>query len=232
MFRLAIEERTAVVTLSHPPVNAIGGDWIATFGALLDRIERDDAVAVLHVRSDQTVFCAGTDLRQIDARFSRDGGHRAFADEVGGFQYLFQHLFRRIETLPVATVAEIGGSDMGGGLELALACDLRIAADDAWLGLPEVTIGLVPGTGGTRRLSRLCGPGTASRMILTGDPVRGAEALRLGLVQWAVPRADLPELAAKLAARLAGLSPPALRACKARIADAARPGDEGFERSP
>src|SRR3546814_2689767 len=106
----------------------------------------------------------------------------------------------------------------------------RTAAERAWLGLPEVTIGLIPGAGGTQRLTRLCGKGVASRMILTGDPVRGAEALGLGLVQWAVPRDDLPEQAAKLVARLATLSRPALRACKACIGEATRPGSEGFER--
>lgn len=226
MFRLETNGGAATITLSRPPVNAINNDWIAGFGALLDRIESDDACAVLHIRSDQKVFCAGADLRQVEERFGQEDGHLRFPEEVAGFQ----RLFRRIETLPFVTVAEIGGTAMGGGLELTLACDLRIAAEDAWLGLPEVTIGLIPGAGGTQRLTRLCGRGVASRMILTGDPVRGSEALALGLVQWAVPRDDLPDQAARLVARLAGLSRPALRACKSCIAEAVRPGSEGFER--
>ncbi|MET4701542.1 enoyl-CoA hydratase [Constrictibacter sp. MBR-5] len=226
MFRLEADGPKAVITLSRPPVNAINNAWIAGFGALLDRLDADGEIAVLHIRSDQQVFCAGADLRQVEERFGLDDGHLRFSEEVAAFQ----RLFRRIETLPCVTVAEIGGTAMGGGLELTLACDLRIAAEEAWLGLPEVTIGLVPGAGGTQRLTRLCGRSVASRMILTGDPVRGSEAVALGLVQWAAPRDRVAEQAEKLVARLGGLSRPALRACKSCIAEAARPGGEGFER--
>ena len=225
MFRLEEDKAVAVLTLSRPPVNAINYDWVAGFGDVLDTLDGRDDLAVLHIRSDQKVFCAGADLRQVEKRFGETDGHLRFPEEVRGFQ----KLFRRIERLPLVTVAEIGGAAMGGGLELTLACDLRIAADEASLGLPEVTIGLLPGAGGTQRLTRLCGKGVASRMILTGEPVRGAEALSLGLVQWAVPRAELAEMAAALVARLGVLSRPALRACKACIAEAQRPGSEGFE---
>ena len=225
MFRLETDGPKAVVTLSRPPVNAINNAWIAGFGALLDGLD-SNKIAVLHIRSDQQAFCAGADLRQVEERLGQDDGHLRFPEEVAAFQ----RLFRRIETLPFVTVAEVGGTAMGGGLELALACDLRIAAEETWLGLPEVTIGLVPGPGGTQRLTRLCGRSVASRMILTGDPVRGSEALDLGLVQWAVPHTRIAEQAEKLVDRLAGISRPALRACKSCIAEAARPGNEGFER--
>ena len=226
MFRIEEKEAVAAVTLSRPPVNAINNDWIAGFNGLLDRLEDRADLAVIHIRSDQKVFCAGADLRQVETRFGEADGHLRFPEEVRGFQ----QLFRRIEKLPYVTVAEINGPAMGGGLELTLACDLRIAAEDAWLGVPEVTIGLIPGAGGTQRLTRLCGKGTATRMILTGDPVRGAEAVGLGLVQWAAPRDQLAETAARLVQRLAGLPRPALRAAKSCIAEALRPGAEGFER--
>ncbi len=226
LFRLEEDDGVAVITMSRPPVNAINNDWIADFGDLLDTIDDREDLAVLHLRSDQKVFCAGADLRQVEERFGQKDGHLRFPEEVAGFQ----RLYRRIERLPYVTVAEINGPAMGGGLELALACDLRIAAEEAWLGVPEVTIGLIPGAGGTQRLTRLCGRGTAARMILTGDPVRGAEAVDLGLVQWAVPRTQLADTVAKLVRRLAGLSRPALRAAKSCIAEALRPGSEGFER--
>ena len=226
MFRLETNGRAAAITLSRPPANAIDNDWVAGFGALLDAVEADEEMAVLHIRSDQAVFCAGADLRQVEERSAQAGGHPRVPEAAAGFQ----RLFRRIETLPFVTVAEIGGTAMGGGLELTLACDLRIAAEEAWLGLPEVTDGMIPGAGGTQRLTRLCGMGTASRMILTGDPVRGAEAIGLGLVQWVVPRDELAVAAAKLVDRLAGLSRPALRACKARLGEVVRAGAEGLNK--
>lgn len=226
VFKLSEGPGVAEITLSRAPVNAINNAWIAGFNELIDTLEGRDDLAVLHIRSDQKVFCAGADLTQMEQRFGDADGHLRFPEEVRGFQLLF----RRIEKLPLVSVAEINGAAMGGGLELALSCDLRIAAEEAWLGVPEVTIGMIPGAGGTQRLTRLCGRPAAARMVLTGDPVRGQEALSLGLVQWSVPREDLPATAAKLVERLAGMSRPALRAAKSCIAEAVRPGNEGFER--
>ncbi len=105
MFRLETDGPKAVVTLSRPPVNAINNAWITGFEALLDRLD-DDEIAVLHIRSDQQVFCAGADLRQVEERFGQEDGHLRFPEEVAAFQ----RLFRRIETLPFVTVAEIGGT--------------------------------------------------------------------------------------------------------------------------
>ena len=117
-----------------------------------------------------------------------------------------QRLYFRIEALPQVTLAEIGGAAMGGGFELALACDLRIAANEAKVGLPEARLGLIPGAGGTQRLTRLCGPALASRLILGAEILDGAAAAGLGVVHWAVPRAELAERAAELARRIAGLA--------------------------
>ena len=114
-----------------------------------------------------------------------------------------QRLYARIEHLPQVTLAEIGGAAMGGGFELALACDLRIAANEAKLGLPEVRLGLIPGAGGTQRLTRLCGPALASRLILGAEILDGTTASDLGVVHWAVPRAELPQRAAETARRIA-----------------------------
>ena len=133
-----------------------------------------------------------------------------------------QAVFARLESLPRVTLAEIGGAALGGGLELALCCDLRIAAHEAKIGLPEVGIGLIPGLGGTQRLTRLVGRGIASRLILGAEPVDGAAAQALGIVQWAVPRAELAAEAARIARRIAALPLPALRVAKELIAAARR----------
>jgi enoyl-CoA hydratase/carnithine racemase len=126
------------------------------------------------------------------------------------------------------TIAEIGGAALGGGLELALACDLRIAAVEAKLGLPEARLGLIPGAGGTQRLTRLCGRPAAQRLILGAEVIDGATACDLGVVQWAVPRAELRERAAELARRVAALPLGALAASKACIAAAGEPGTGGY----
>jgi enoyl-CoA hydratase/carnithine racemase len=139
-----------------------------------------------------------------------------------------QRLYARIERLPQVSVAEIGGAAMGGGLELALACDLRIAATEAKLGLPEARLGLIPGAGGTQRLTRLCGRPVAQRLILGAEVVDGATARDLGVVQWAVPRAELAQRAAELVRRVAELPVGALAASKSCIAAAGEPGSGGY----
>ena len=149
-------------------------------------------------------------------------------DRTYHFVARLQRLYRRIEELPQVTLAEIGGAAMGGGLELALACDLRIVALEAKLGLPEARLGLIPGAGGTQRLTRLCGRSVASRLILGAEIVDGAEAVRLGIAQWAAARAELPARAAEIARHIAALPAPALRAGKACIAAAETPGDRGY----
>jgi enoyl-CoA hydratase/carnithine racemase len=139
-----------------------------------------------------------------------------------------QRLYRRIEQLPQVTLAEIGGAAMGGGLELALACDLRVAGEDVKLGLPEAGLGLIPGAGGTQRLTRLCGRPLAARLILGAEIITGEVARELGVVQWAVPKTELPAMAADLAQRVAALPAAALAWSKACIAAAGEPGEDGY----
>jgi enoyl-CoA hydratase/carnithine racemase len=141
----------------------------------------------------------------------------------------FHALFDRIEALPCVTLAEIGGSALGGGFELALACDLRMASTSAKLGLPEAKLGLIPGAGGTQRLTRLCGPGTAARIILGCDVVDGTTACQLGMVQWTVAPTDLAQEAETLAQRIASQSAPALQVAKRCMAQVGRLAADGFE---
>jgi enoyl-CoA hydratase len=222
MFRIDSHDAVATLTLSHPPVNAISEEWVRTFEEKLDELAGGPRCTVLHIRSDQKVFCAGADLKEVRARMdARDGADQMYAYVAG-----IQRLYARIERLPQVTLAEIGGAAIGGGLELALACDLRIAAAEAKLGLPEARLGLIPGAGGTQRLTRLCGPAIASRVILGAEILDGRGASELGVVHWSVPRAELAERAQEIARRIADLPAAALAASKACIA-AAVPKERG-----
>lgn len=224
MFILETEQSVARLTLSRPPVNAINNEWISRFHAALDEFQSRDDWSVLLIRSDQKVFCAGADLAQVRTRFGVEDGADLMVEDVAGFHRLFD----RIEALPQVTLTEIGGPAMGGGLELALACDLRIAALEARMGLPEARLGLIPGAGGTQRLTWLCGRGAANRIILAGDLLDGAAAERLGLVQWAVPANELASRALAIASHIASLPRAAIYAAKKCIGAAGDPLRDGF----
>lgn len=222
--RLDLEGRVARVTLDDPPVNAIGGAWLDTFESILERISVPDSCSVLHVRSDLRVFCAGADLDEMRRRLAAADG----VDAMVATAARMQQLFGRIERLPVVTLAEIGGAALGGGFELALACDLRIMAAEAKVGLPEARLGLVPGAGGTQRLTRIAGRAQAARLVLGAEVVDGATAAALGMVQWVVARADLAARASELATAIARLPVRALAACKSCLAAAGDPQRDGY----
>lgn len=213
------------ITMQRAPVNALSTELIAGFMQVLDGLADKRDLAVLHLRSDQKAFCAGADLTQVASCFATDNG----ADVMRQNIVKFHALFDRLEALPCVTLAEIGGSALGGGFELALSCDLRMAATSAKLGLPEAKLGLIPGAGGTQRLTRLCGPGTAARIILGCDVVDGATACQLGMVQWAVAPEKLAQEAEALAQRIASQSAPALQVAKRCMAQVGRLAATGFE---
>jgi enoyl-CoA hydratase/carnithine racemase len=214
MIELSRRGRVAVATLSRPPVNAVDDHLIAAFHGALDQLAVDTDWQVLHIRSTQKVFAAGADLDLIRSWKDAPSPGRALSAYVERLQGLYQ----RLEQLPQVTFCEIAGAAMGGGYELALACDLRLAADEAKIGLPEVGIGLIPGAGGTQRLTRLCGRGLASRIILGCEPVDGRTAATLGMVQWSVPRDTIEEKARAITDRIAGLPAHAQRVAKQCIA--------------
>jgi len=224
MLRLERIGHVAVATLSRPPVNALDETLVARLDAVLDEIAGDDEVTVLHIRSDQKAFCAGADLALMRTCFSTTDG----PDAMLGVVSRMQRLFARIENAPLVALAEIGGAALGGGMELALACDIRVAAAEAKLGFPEVGLGLLPGAGGTQRLTRLCGHGVASRLILGAEVIDGAEGERLGLVQWAQPRDRLAVWTRDLAAKISVLPKAALAAAKHCIAAYGDPTCDGF----
>jgi enoyl-CoA hydratase/carnithine racemase len=224
MIELARQGAIAVLTLARPPVNAIDDRMIAAFHARLDELAADSEWHVLHIRSSQKTFAAGADLALI--RSWKDSPSPTAA--LSAYIDRLQGLYRRIEALPQVTLAEVGGAAMGGGYELALSCDLRIAANEAKIGLPEVGIGLLPGAGGTQRLTRLCGRGIAARIILSCEPIDGRLAATLGMVEWAVPRAEIEAQARVIVERIAALPAHALRAAKQCIGAAEHATHHGF----
>jgi len=214
MIELSRRGRVAVLTLARPPVNAIDDQLITALNGVLDRLSGEADWQVLHIRSTQKVFAAGADLDLIRSWKDAPSPGRALSAYVERLQALYQ----RIEQLPQVTFCEIAGAAMGGGYELALACDLRLAADEAKIGLPEVGIGLIPGACWTQRLTRICGQGVASRIILSCEAVEGLVAASLGMVQWSVPRAQIEEKARSITDRIAALPGHALRVAKQCIA--------------
>jgi enoyl-CoA hydratase/carnithine racemase len=224
MLEIHVDGGVATVTLCRAPVNAMSDEWVARFHGLLDSLDARDDWSVLHVRSAQKIFSAGADLKQIAENFSQPMEEQL---DVGR---RYQKLFHRIQQLPAITLAQIGGRALGGGLELALACDLRIASRSAKMGLPEVTLGLIPGAGGTQRLTWLCGRAIASRLILSGEVISADEAHRIGLVQWCVEPEHIADEAARIAARYAAVPRHAALGAKSAIAAANDPGVDGFNR--
>lgn len=225
MISIDIKGHVMVATLSRPPVNALNDKLIERLAEAIDRAEADETISLLHIRSDQKVFSAGADLALMQSCFATPDGPDAMIVVVRRMQALFA----RIEDTPLVTFAEIGGTAVGGGLELALACDLRIAAAEAKLGLTEARLGLLPGAGGTQRLVRLCGRGLANRLILGGEIITGTEALDLGIVQWACPRAQLSDRAQELVAHYANIPRAALAEIKTCLASADDRGRDGYE---
>jgi enoyl-CoA hydratase len=213
----------AVATISRPPANALNEELVSRLEAALDQVVKDESVTVLHLRTDQKIFCGGADLVFMQTCFSTPTGPDVMLELVRRLQRLFD----RIEAAPVVSIVEIGGAALGGGFELALACDLRVAAFEAKMGLPEVRLGLIPGAGGTQRLARLCGHAVAKRLILGAEVVDGSEAERLGMVQWAQPRAQLAEWTRDLAGRMGALSRVAIAAAKSCISAQGNPARDG-----
>ncbi len=202
--KLSTREGVALLTVNRPQkLNAMNYETMAELERVFAHLGSAEAVrAVVVTGEGEKAFIAGADIQEL-ARETATTGHLT---ALRG-----QSIFRRIETLGKPVIAAINGFCLGGGLELALSCHVRVAAEGAKLGLPEVTLGAIPGYGGTQRLSRLVGRGVAAEMILTGDPIDAAEALRIGLVNRVVPRESLLETADSLARRMIRNAPMALR---------------------
>lgn len=194
----------AVVTINRPKVlNALNAATIDELRRTLLDLQRDEAVrAIVLTGAGEKSFVAGADINELAVQTPSGGREHALHG---------QHVFDLIENLGKPVIAAINGFALGGGCEIAMACTLRIAADTARLGQPEVNLGLIPGYAGTQRLSRLVGRGRAMELILTGAPIAADEALRIGLVNRVVPAAELMTAVRALAAQLARSAPVAMK---------------------
>lgn len=224
MISLTTNAAVAVATLSQAPVNAMNDAWVTRLEEILEALEKDQRLSVLWIRSDQRVFCAGADLEFMRARFLTADGRVRMID----FTRRLQAAFERLERIGLVTIAEIGGAALGGGFELALACDLRLVAETAKVGLPEARLGLLPAGGGTQRLTRLCGAGIARRLILGAEIVTGPVAVDLGLAHWAAPLGELQAATRAVVERIADLPRAALAESKQCIAAALDGSRDGY----
>jgi enoyl-CoA hydratase/carnithine racemase len=225
LFNLDVAEDIAVLTLENPPVNALSRKWADEFHAHLDQLEGRNDWRVLRVRSGLKLFSAGGDIKEFASRLDQPDAGLLLSEEAA----YYQTLFARIAGLPQISIAEVQGVAAGGGMEIALACDLRIAGSRARLGLPEVGLGLLPSAGGTQRMTRLIGRGRALRLIGGAELVDAEEAYRLGLVEWLVPHEEFAARAEAIARHFAAQPLEALQAAKSCVGAATQDGDKGFE---
>jgi enoyl-CoA hydratase len=206
--RVEVAGPVATLTLDRPEVrNAIGRETVEEMHAALDALEkREDLRALVFRGAGGKAFAAGADIAELRDRTADDARKGINAA-----------LFSRVERFPRPTVAAIVGYALGGGCELALACDFRVAGESSKLGQPEVTLGIVAGAGGLRRLPALVGLAQARRLLLGGQPIDAAEALRIGLVDRVVPDAQVPAAVADLLAPILAAAPEAVRLSKASL---------------
>ncbi len=198
-------ESVAIAWLDRPPANSISPEVVSSLRKLWDAVTASDVRALVVASANPMLFCAGADIKaftQMDA----DAG-KELLDEVHG-------LLREMERSPVVTIAAVNALAFGGGCELAMACDLRIAAESAMFGQPEINLGIIPGFGGTQRLPRLVGEGRALELNLTGEPIGAGEAFEFGLANRVVPDHELLDSALAWARKLAAQPPLAVQQIK------------------
>jgi enoyl-CoA hydratase/carnithine racemase len=215
--------RVAVVTISNPPMNPLSAPLLDELHAELERLDEDDGVGAIVLRGGgERAFVAGADIKEFPAL--REAGAQGTPSNL-------QRLGLRLDQARTPSVAAIQGFCLGGGLELAMCCDVRVASDDAQLGQPEIKLGLIPGAGGTQRLPRLVGRGRAMLMNLSGEFVDARTAYEWGLVEKVVPREELMQAATGIAASFAAQSAHAIGVLK-ELARTTRdlPLEEGLAR--
>ena len=208
---VTVEEPIGFIILNRPSVlNALRTQLLNELSSALDELERDERVgAIVVTGSGEKAFAAGADIGELNALASAGAGTQQ--SRRG------QRLTRKIEGLSKPVIMAINGFALGGGCELAMAGDVRIASENAKFGQPEVNLGLIPGYGGSQRLTRLAGKGIAMHLCLTGETIDANEALRIGLVTRVVPAAELMNEARRIAMLIAAKAPLATAACKRAI---------------
>lgn len=200
----------AIATINRPKaLNALNSQVLEDLNELVDLVNADEEIrALVLTGAGEKAFVAGADIGEMSTLTKAEG--EAFGKKGND-------VFRKLETMPIPTIAAVNGFALGGGCELSMSCDIRICADTAVFGQPEVGLGITPGFGGTQRLARLVSPGMAKQLIYTARNIKADEALRIGLVNAVYPAADLMAAAEKMAVTIAANAPIAVRACKKAI---------------
>ncbi len=204
--KLETRQEVAIAWLDRPPANSISPDMVEALERVWDAVTKEDrARALVFASANPMLFCAGADIKAFTTMDAAGG--QDLLDRMHG-------LLRRMETSSVATIAAVNALAFGGGNELSMACDVRIAAESATFGQPEINLGIIPGFGGTQRLPRLIGEARALELNLVGDPIDAGEAYELGLVHRVVPDHELLDTALSWARRLSGQAPLAVEQIK------------------
>lgn len=198
------EDFVATITINRPPANALSSGLLQELAKVLDEVEKNDEVRVILIHGEGRFFSAGADIKEFTVIKS--------STEFSELAANGQQLFERMENFDKPIIAAIHGAALGGGLELAMGCHLRLVSETAKLGLPELQLGLIPGFAGTQRLARYVGGARAAEMLLTSDPITGREAVQYGLANHAFPEKELLDQAYKLANKIAKKSPISIKA--------------------
>jgi enoyl-CoA hydratase len=201
--------QVAHLELVNPPLNLVTHELTVQLGAALTKLAAaDDVRAVIVTGRGERAFCAGSHIGEFEGLKGRVGEGKLLLEKA---------VYRQLARLPMPTIAAIEGDALGGGLELALCCDIRVASERARLGLPEVRLGVIPGSGGTQRLPRVVGLAKAKELILTGAIINADEAHRIGLVNRVVPAWRARTVAEEIGAEIAARGPLAVREAKQLI---------------
>lgn len=192
---VAVDSKVATVTINNPPVNVLSPDVLKELETTFDELKGNKDVKVIVLTGTGPVFIAGADIKQMANIKTAADGKKAAGEG--------QRVFLKIERMEKPVIAAINGVCLGGGMELSMACHIRICSDHARLGQPEINLGIIPGFGGTQRMSRLVGRGKATEWILTGDNIPPQDAKALGLVNHVVPESEVLRQAQGLAKKIA-----------------------------
>jgi enoyl-CoA hydratase len=200
----SLEGKVAHVTIQRPPANALASGLIREIDAILDELEGNPEVRVILLKGEGRFFSAGADIKEFTTIET--------GEEFSQLAKKGQDVFERLENFSKPIIAAIHGAALGGGLELAMGCHIRLVSENAKLGLPELQLGLVPGFAGSQRLPKLVGRAKAAEMLLTSEPITGTEAVQWGLANKAYPEAELFAKADEMAQKVAKKSPGAMKA--------------------
>ena len=204
------QDGIAVITMNRPKaLNALNQETLDELNQVADMLAKDSTVQVVILTgSGDKAFVAGADIAQMQSMSAMEGRN---------FGKLGQAVFNKLENLPQPVIAAVNGFALGGGCELAMACDIRIASEKAKFGQPEVTLGITPGFAGTQRLPRLVGKGRAKQLLYTGDVIDAQEAYRIGLVNVVAPAEELMATAKVMAQKIQSRAAVAVQLCKAAV---------------